>query len=285
MIYDRKTKELKKEKKSKLLNLLYNNIFGRIMLKVLTKKWVSNLGAKYMNSKFSKREIKKFILKNNINMDEYIESDYLSFNDFFIRKIKKDERPLSSNQDFFLSPADAKLLVYKIDDNVSLKIKDSIYTVEELIQNRSLASRYKNGYCLVYRLCVDDYHRYSFIDDGKVINKKAIEGLFHTVQPIAFKKYKVFKENTREYTVLDTKNFGIITQIEVGATMVGKICNHSITDFKRGDEKGYFCFGGSTIVLLVEENKVIIDKDILEKSAENIETRVLLFEKIGRKLG
>lgn len=285
MVYYRDTNTLEKEKDSILLKLLYNNLIGRFILKLLTRKWFSNLGAKYMNSKFSRRKIKKFINKNNIDMSEYEEVQYSSFNDFFIRKIKRDKRKISDLKNDFLSPADARLLVYQIDENTSASIKNSIYTIDELIKDKTLADIYKEGYCLVYRLCVNDYHRYSFIDDGIIIKNKKINGMFHTVQTIAFKKYKVFKENSRECTVLKTENFGIITQIEVGATLVGKICNNNVENFKRGDEKGYFCFGGSTIVLLVEKEKVIIDEDILEKSAQDIETRVLLFDKIGSKLG
>lgn len=285
MTYYRENEKLVKEKNSVMLKLLYNNFIGRFILKLLTKKWVNNLSEKYMSSNFSKIKIKKFVKKNNINMSEYEEVKYSSFNDFFTRKIKEDKRVLSLNENDFLSPADARLIVYKIDENTNMSIKNSIYTIDELVKDKSLANRYKDGYCLVYRLCVDDYHRYSFIDDGKIIENKKIKGIFHTVQAIAFKKYKVFKENSREYTILETENFGIITQIEVGATLVGKICNNSVDTFNRGDEKGYFCFGGSTIVLLIEKDKVIIDEDILEKSAQDIETRVLLFDKVGRKLG
>jgi Phosphatidylserine decarboxylase len=285
MIYNRDTKEITKEKDSLVLKLLYNNIIGRITLKVLTQKWVNDIGAKYMSSKLSKKRIKKFIKKNKLNMNEYDEIEYSSFNDFFIRKIKDEKRIMSNDTNNFLAPADSRLTVYEINDDTAMNIKNSIYTVEELVRDKSLASKYKGGYCLVYRLCVDDYHRYSFIDNGKIVDGKKIKGVFHTVQAISFKKYKVFKENCREYTVLETENFGVITQIEVGATLVGKICNNNKEEFNRGDEKGYFCFGGSTIVLLVEKDKIVIDKDILEKSAQDIETRVLLFDKIGRKLG
>lgn len=286
MIYYRDNGKILKEKESIMLKLLYNNLIGRLLLKLLTRKWISDLSAKYMSSSLSKKKIKKFIKKNNINMSEYEDNEYSSFNDFFTRKIKRDKRQLSNSKNDFLAPADARLLVYKIDENTSMYIKNSIYTVDELIKDKALATKYKEGYCLIYRLCVDDYHRYSFIDNGEIIENQKINGIFHTVQSISFKKYKVFKENSREYTILETENFGTITQIEVGATLVGKICNHNNSKtFRRGDEKGYFCFGGSTIVLLIEKDKVIIDEDILEKSAQDIETRVLLFDKVGRKLG
>ena len=132
-------------------------------------------------------------------------------------------------------------------------------------------------------MCVDDYHRYSYIDDGRTLSHQHIPGILHTVQPIAFHKNKVFLENTREYDVLKTKNFGTIVQMEVGALLVGKICNRKQRSFHRGEEKGHFCFGGSTVVVLVEKDKVIPHPDLLENSARGIESRIYLYEVVGKK--
>ncbi len=283
MVFDRKTNTYYEEENSKFLLFLYNHAFGRCILKLLTRKFVSVLGGTYMNSRLSKHRIRKFIRKNQIDMNEYEETNYYSFNDFFTRKIKKEKRLLSNNKDAFLSPADSKLTVYSIDKDTCFWIKNSCYTVSDLLRDEVLARQYDGGYCFVFRLGVTDYHRYSYIDDGKVTFSKKIKGLFHTVQPIAFKKYRVFHENTREYQVLVTSNFKTIVQMEVGALMVGRICNKECSCFIRGEEKGYFCFGGSTIILLVQKDTVVVDQDILENSSKDIETRVQLFETIGRK--
>ena len=283
MIYNRQTKKLIDDKTSISLKFLYNTLLGRLILKLVTNSFFSNLIGIYMRSSLSKLKIKKFIKKNNINMDEYVNAKYKNFDSFFTRKIKEGKRILSNNKDDLISPCDGKLLVYKIDNDLKLNIKNSIYTINELLRNDSLAQHYRDGYCLVYRLCVDDYHHYSYIDDGKVLNNKRIKGIFHTVQPIAFKKYKVFNENNREYELLKTKNFGNIIQMEVGALGVGKIVNRNIDVFKRGEEKGYFRFGGSTIVLLFEKDKIIIDEDILNNSNKYIETIVKMYEIDGRR--
>ena len=283
MIFDRRTQEYTKEKDSAVLRFLYNTVIGRLVLKLLTFKWLTSLGAAYMNSRLSKRRINKFVSNNKIDMGEYQEEEYASFNDFFIRKIKEGKRVIGDGESCFLAPSDSRVTVYEIDNNTVLSIKNSKYTIDELVKDNELADKYKGGYCFVYRLCVDDYHRYYFIDSGTIKSKKKIKGKFHTVQPIAFKKYKVFSENSRECTVFETDNFGTITQIEVGALMVGKICNHDIETFRRGEEKGFFCFGGSTVVMLVEKDRVIVDQDILENSKKDIETRVLLFDVIGKK--
>ena len=272
MYYDLKNNKFIEYKDSKSLKFLYSTIIGRIILKIATTKFIANTYAKYMNSKFSKRKIKKFIIKNNIDMNEYIIKDYKSFNDFFMRNIKPEKRKI---EDGLVAIADSKLSYYKIDDNSKFNIKDSLYTVEELIGEKK---DYK--YALIFRLCVDDYHHYIFPDDGKVINNKYINGKLHTVQPIALKKYKVFHENSREVTFLDCNTLGDVCIIEVGALMVGKIVNEKVEKFKKGDEKGHFEFGGSTVIMLLNKN-IKINKKIVDNSNNDIETIVKMGQKIG----
>lgn len=271
MFYDLKTNTYIKNKDSKSLNFLYNSFFGRCFLKVLTTKLIANTYAKYMNSSLSKKKIKKFIKQNNIHMDEYEKKEYKSFNDFFIRNIKKDKRKI---KDGLIAVCDSKLSVYRITKDSKFYIKDSIYSIEELIQEKS---NYK--YALIFRLSVDDYHHYIFPDDGEVIRRKTINGILHTVQPIAFKKYKVFHENQREVTFLNCKNLGNVCYIEVGAMMVGKIVNEDRNIFKKGNEKGHFEFGGSTVILLIEKN-LNINSKIIENSEKDIETIVKMGDKL-----
>lgn len=274
MYYDLKNdKYIKKDDSNKGLLFLYNTIIGRIILKIFTTRIISKIYAKYMDSKLSIHKINKFIKKNNINMVEYEEQEYNSFNDFFIRKIKNNKRKIEKG---LISICDSKLSVYVIDENTSFKIKNSIYTIEELIGEENI---YKFKYALVFRLCVDDYHHYTFIDDGKIISNKKINGILHTVQPIAFKKHKVFLENSREVTILDTKNYGKVGYVEVGAMLIGKITNLNKSTFKKSEEKGYFEFGGSTVVVLMED-KVKINKKIIENTKKDIETIV----KLGQSL-
>lgn len=283
-IVNRKNNESYIEKSPKSAAILYRSLIGAFVLVFATRKTVSKASSLYMNSKYSKKRIDKFIKKNNIDMSDYPKKNYSSFNDFFTRKIKNGKRNFSYNDRDLCSVADSKLLVYEINDNLEMNIKGKKYTTKELLRDKDLASEYKNGYCLVFRLTVDDYHRYSFVDDGNLIKSKKINGILHTVGPIAFKRYKVFKENQREYSLLQTKNFDKVIQMEVGALMVGKIVNHDIKQFKRGEEKGYFLFGGSTVILLFKENIVKIDDDILLNSKYGLETKVKLGEVIGKRV-
>lgn len=275
MYYDLKTKKITNSNESKALKFIYNTIIGRLLLKLACTSTVSNIYAKYMNSKLSRHKIKKFIKKNNIKMDEYESVEYKSFNDFFMRKIKDGKRIIN---DGLISVCDSKLSVYKIDENTCFNIKNSVYTVEELIQDKFDIYEY----ALVFRLCVDDYHHYVFPDDGKVVNSKYIKGKLHTVQPIALKKYKVFTENSRCVTYLECDNLGKVCFIEIGAMMVGKIVNENKNIFKKGEEKGHFEFGGSTIVLLIEKGKIKIDKILFDNTERDIETIVKLGDNIGR---
>ncbi len=273
MYYDLAKDKYIERTDSKSLKFLYDTIIGRIILKLITKSFISKVYAIYMNSYLSKHKIKSFIKKNEINMNEYEDKTYNSFNEFFIRNIKKNKRPIEKG---LIAVCDSKLSAYKIDKETKFNIKDSTYTIEELIKEKN----HKYKYALVFRLCVDDYHHYVFPDDGKVINNKRIQGILHTVQPIAFKKYKVFHENTREVTFLNCKNLGNICYIEVGAMFVGKIANENKTSFKKGEEKGHFEFGGSTVILLIEKD-VKINKKILKNTEKGIETIVKMGQNIN----
>jgi phosphatidylserine decarboxylase len=149
-----------------------------------------------------------------------------------------------------------------------------------------MSDRFSGGLCLIFRLEVDDYHRYCYIDDGFKTENTYIKGELHTVNPIALGRYNVYKRNSREYTLIHTDHFGDVVQVEVGAMLVGRICNHHGTAaVRRGQEKGKFEFGGSTIVMLLEKGAAEIDRDILKNSSEGIETVVKYGEKIGRTAG
>ena len=239
-IVNREEKKKYTEKSPISATVLYKTLLGGVVLAFATRKTVSKASSIYMNSRASTKRIDKFIKKNNINMSDYPKREYLSFNDFFTRKIKDGKRPFSKKAEDLNAIADSKLLVYPVNEKTEMLIKGKKYTLKDLLRDKKLAQEYKGGTCLVFRLTVDDYHRYSFVDDGILIRSKKINGILHTVGPVAFKRYKVFKENQREYSVLNTKNFGDVIQMEIGALMVGKIVNHDIKKFKRGDEKGWY---------------------------------------------
>lgn len=271
------------EKQNKLLEKLYGTFLGRCALKILVCKFVSKIGGWYMNSSLSKGKINGFIVNNHIDMSQYEKKEYRSYNDFFTRKIIAEKRPFLVNDNVLISPADAKLTCYKINEESYFEIKNTGYFLKDLLADEQLAKEYLNGYCLIFRLTVDDYHRYSYIDDGKIIKSQYIAGQFHTVNPIANDYYPIYKRNSRNYTIIESKNFGKMIQMEVGAMMVGRIVNYDKQYCYKGEEKGYFEFGGSTVIILFKDGQVIVDDDIINNTRDDKETVVKLGETIGKK--
>ena len=270
------------DSQDRFLEKLYTTEAGVHMLGILIQPIISRLGGLFMNSPMSTLMIKSFIKNNGIDMSQFEDVKYSCYNDFFTRKIKNDSRIIDREPSHLISPCDSKLTVYDIDDNCLLPIKGIEYSIFSLLRDRKLSERYRGGKALVFRLTVDDYHRYIYIDDGVKSNNRSIEGVYHTVNPVAAKTFPIYRENHREYTMIRTKNFGDVIQMEVGALMVGKITNyHFAGRVKRGEEKGYFEFGGSTIVVLLEKDKAVIDEDIVRNSMNDIETKVLMGERVG----
>lgn len=281
---DRNTGEVQMKKDSKSMKLLYETKGGRGILKVLSKPFLSKTVGIVMASSLSAFVAYRIIKKNKIDVKEYSKQNYRSFNDFFTRKIKVGSRYIDKNKNTFIAPADSKLSVFHITEDSLFKIKGSYYSTKDLLDGDPIYKDFNNGYALIFRLEVTDYHRYCYIDDGYQGENHFVKGILHTVRPIALKNYNIYKRNCREYTILHTRNFGDIAHVEVGAMMVGKIVNHHENySFEKGEEKGLFEYGGSTIVLLVKKDVIEIDKDILENSNYDIETIVKYGEKIAKK--
>ena len=272
----------KNDGQDRILGILYKTMPGRLLLKGLTAPAISKAAGAFLSTRLSCVLIAPFIRNNHIDMTQYEPVKYKSYNDFFTRKIKAKLRPVDMEARHFISPCDSKLTVYPVTEDGHFTIKHTPYTVESLLQNKKLAKEYEGGYAMVFRLTVDDYHRYCYVCDGNKEDNVVIPGVLHTVNPIANDYFPIYKENSREYSILHTKEFDDIVMMEVGALLVGRIVNHH-RKFKvfRGQEKGYFEFGGSTVVLLVKKDTVKIDADILENSAQGIETVVKYGEKIG----
>lgn len=265
------------------LRFLYYNPLGAPVLRLLTARWVSKLAGRYLDGRASRRKIKKYIKKHGIDMSQFIEEDYRSFNAFFTRRIKPELRPFDLEPSSLVSPCDAKLSVFDITKDSTFEIKGFNYTVDALVGgNAELARLFDGGKCLVFRLTVTDYHRYFFFDGGVAEGNAFVKGRLHTVQPSALCRRRVFTENCREYTVLRTDNFGTAVQAEIGAMMVGRIVNDVKSGrFERGEEKGRFEFGGSTVVLLLQRDAAVLDAELVENTERGGETVVRCGEKIG----
>lgn len=291
--YNRKNKsyEIEKVAGEKYLNWTYSSPVGMSFLEgIIKKKAFSSLYGWYLNRGISRRKIKNFI--DEFNLDTYIfekdESKFTSFNDFFYRKLKSNARPIAMDASAVVSLGDGKLFAYEnIDLDKLVQVKGFTYSLRELIKDDKTSEKYANGTCLILRLCPTDYHRFHFIDSGVCTDTTKIKGNYYSVNPVALQKIeKLFCENKREWSIFKSDNFGDLLYVEVGATCVGSIIQ-TYTPNKRvnkGDEKGYFKFGGSTVILFFEPDKIKIDKEIIEQTSLGYETYVLIGEKIGERI-
>ena len=269
-------------KESNVVRFFYGTIIGRLIVRIFSIPLFSKIMGLFLDSKLSKFKIKSFIKKNNIDMSLYKEKDYKSFNDFFTREIKNID--YSKNKDDFISPCSSKLSVYDINEDGLYKIKNSYYRIKDLVNSNFIYKEFIGGKLLIFRLEATDYHRYIYIDNGSKEKNVFVPGILNTVRPIVLKHFNIYKQNSREYTIMHTDNFDDVIQIEVGAIMVGKINNkHEEYTFKKGEEKGMFEFGGSTIVLMIKKDIVDLDNDIIKNSSDGFETKVSVGESIGKR--
>lgn len=291
-IYNRKTKQYDIEKVAggKLLNALYSTKVGNLGLELLVKrKLYSALTGFFCDLKFSKRSIAKFAENFSIDMNECENKleDFSSFNHFFSRKLKKSARSYDSPKEKLLSPGDGRLQAWNdVDYKSIIQVKGMSYSLSELLQNEELAKEYQGGTYLILRLCPVDYHRFHFFDSGKCSTPKKVSGEYYSVNPVALGRIpEVFCRNKREYSIFQSDNFGDVLYVEVGATSVGSIIQTFVPNsrIQRGDEKGFFKFGGSTVLLFFRKNIVIIDKDIIEQTNAGFETKILAGEVIGNE--
>lgn len=290
---ERKTGEIKVEKVpgEKYLKFLYYNPLGELPLNlVVKKKFLTEYYGKKMDKPESVKKIPSFIEQADINIAEAKKrvEEFKSFNDFFYRELKEGARTVDYRENVLASPADGKILAFEnLDIEKEFYIKGDKFTLEEFFADKGLANKYKDGVFMIIRLAPIDYHRFHFPADGEISESKLIDGVYYSVSTHAIKKnFRILCENKREYSILKTKKFGDIAMFEVGATMVGGIKQSykSNSYVKKGEEKGYFYFGGSTCVLVFERGKVKIDEDLLENTKKGIETKVYMGEKIGISL-
>ncbi len=241
----------------------------------------------YQDISFSKRKIEPFIKTYQIDTSEFLKKtdEFISFNDFFTRKLKPECRQINSNPNIAVIPADGRYLCYQsIDKADGFVIKEEKFQIDKLLNNNTLVKKYTNGSMVIARLCPTDYHRFHFPCDCTPGISRFIHGFLYSVNPKAIKhNIHIFTENKRTICELKTNKFGRVLFIEIGATNVGSINQtyHPNSSHKKGDEKGYFSFGASSLILLFEPNTVQFDKDLLKYSENHQEVKC----KMGQSLG
>lgn len=272
---------------------MYQTLSGKLLTRLLITAPVSVGYGALQSAGQSRKKIAGFIKKFDIKMEDYVpeegrsEADpYSSFNKFFIRKFKEGKRSFLSAPEVMPAFSEARYFGYEsMTDEQTIPVKGKFLGAEALLNSEKWNSTFKDGPLLLARLCPVDYHRFHYPDNGEVLDYYKVKGKLHSVNPIALKEYAdVFSSNVREVTILETENFGKLAYIEVGAMMVGKIVQSGdLKSFKRGDEKGYFLFGGSTVIVLGEKGKWKPDQEILDYTQKGIETYLQLGESTASK--
>jgi len=269
------------------LNWLYHNPVGQATLWAVAKrKIVSSIYGDMMSDPSSAEEIMPFVKEYKVDLSIAQEKKFSSFNDFFVRKLKPEARPINQDSLVVTSPADGKILAYQNLKNSDFYIKGVKFNVASFLDDATLAKKYEDGAMIVFRLAPPDYHRYHFPVSGTAPQTNIkIDGDYYSVNPLALrKKAEIFWLNKREFGVIQSPIFGDVIMSEVGATMVGSmIQTYKNTAVKKGEEKGYFKFGGSTVVLFFEKDRVKIDADLLKNTEKGLETTMKMGERIAEK--
>ncbi len=269
-----------------MLRFLYRTVPGRMILKLLVRPGVSKAAGRFLASRASGWMVPYYIQKYKIDMSDIKipEGGFPSFNAFFTRTKKGEVCRKAENE--LLSPCDGFLTPVGISKDTVLDIKHTQFSLEDLLKDRKLAEKFYDGTALIFRLTPANYHRYCYAADGKIICGRKIRGKLHCVRPIAVRTLPVYTQNSREYQVTRTENFGLVLQMEVGALLVGKIKNHKkplqSRDVWAAEEKGYFEFGGSTIIVLLQKDAVCVDESLYERENEDGEIPVYMGESVAK---
>lgn len=294
-IYNPKKKIFEKEKiyKEGLLIFLYGKkSFFALALKFFIAKssLCSFVYAFFQKTKFSKKKIEPFVKSYQIDLSESEKTleEFESFNDFFIRKLKPTARVIDPNPKLAISPVDGRALVFQdLSVNTSFYVKGQTLSLKELFADDELAGKYSDGSMALVRLSPVDYHRFHFPFDCFAHVPKLIPGHYYSVNPLALKNdLSILCKNKRMITLVDSECFGRVLFLEIGATFVGTIHQTFVSDhlYAKGEEKGYFSFGGSTVILVFEKNKILFEKDLIYTSSKNVETLIRFGDRLGKTL-
>lgn len=295
-IFNRKLNKIEIEKVygGEMVKFLYESMLGKVISPIASNRFISKFYGRLQSSSRSSKKIPNFLQNFDIPIDDYkkgslsdnkIENSYLSFNEFFIREFREGKRKFIEANSEMGAFAEARYFGHEaITDDLDIPVKGSMLRAIDLIGNEGLAKDFEGGPLMIARLCPVDYHRYHYPDNGKTVESYQIPGEYHSVNPLALKlREDIFIKNERRVSILETENFGKLAYIEVGAICVGKIVQSfdESNKFNKGDEKGYFLFGGSTVVVCGEKGKWKPSQDMLDNTKEGVETYIQLGDTVA----
>jgi phosphatidylserine decarboxylase len=270
-----------------MVHWLYSTRPGNLTANgILDRRWVSRLVGAYQSSPLSRFGIPAFVRDYHIDMQEYLPGPYRSFNEFFVRRFRPGSRVFCDDRDAMPAFAEGRYLAYEaLSPEETFPVKGTHLSPAAILGRGEHADSFLNGPVLIARLCPVDYHRFHYPADGRTLEHYRVPGQLHSVNPVALRyRSDILATNERQVSILETEEFGRLAYVEIGAMCVGKIVQLQPRDrpFKRGDEKGYFSFGASTIVLFGEAGRWVPEVDLLEQTARQRETLVRLGEPVAR---
>lgn len=239
-----------------------------------------------MRNAKSRSKIGPFITQYHVDTSEFAESveTYSSFNDFFIRRLKPEARQILSDELGVVFPADGRHLGFQnVSEATGVFVKGQEFDIDLLLMDAELANRYRDGTLILSRLCPVDYHRFHFPVGGLPAGAKLVNGFLFSVNPIALRRNLGYLwSNKRVITSLESDRFGRVLLIEIGATCVGSIRQNYEPGraVLKGQEKGWFEFGGSSTITLFERGRVLLADDLIENTRRNRE----LYAKMGDRM-
>ncbi len=272
----------------KWLKWTYGTRLGKLSLNCFVKRgFFSRWYGRRMDDPASRSKIQPFIERYKSDVSEFAESpdSFRTFNEFFFRKLKPEARPVFPGEEFAVFPADGRHLVFQNIGTIDgVLVKGQMFDLGELLGDPELASVYREGSMILSRLCPVDYHRFHFPVSGKAGVPRLINGPLYSVNPIAIREnIRIFSENKRAVGMIETRHFGTVLMLEIGATCVGSMEYTYTPDtmVAKGDEKGFFRFGGSSTLVLFEKDRIRLDEDLIASS----QNRVEVYARMGDRMG
>lgn len=288
--FNRRTGKLEKEQiyGEAWLRWIYGNPLGRLSLAAVVRRaWFSAWYGWRMDRRASANKVLPFVVDYGLDAEEFTKpaTAFRTFNEFFYRSLRPAARPIAGGDEVVVFPADGRHLAFAdVESADGFYVKGKKFTVAELLDDGELGRDYAGGSMVISRLCPVDYHRFHFPVSGVPSEARAVSGWLYSVSPIALRLNPGYLvENKRMVTLIQTRHFGRVAMLEVGATMVGAILQGYAPDrpVAKGEEKGRFAFGGSCVITLFERGRVVLDADLLEHSAEQREVYARMGERLG----
>ncbi len=274
------------------LRWTYETLPGRLLLATLIRRgFFSRFYGWRMDRPSSRGKIGPFIRRYGVDENEFAEParSFRSFNAFFCRKLKPESRPVAEGEGIAVFPADGRHLVFPDLDRVDrVYAKGQGFSLDGLLGDRELAKGYAGGAMSISRLCPVDYHRFHFPCAGRPGPASEIPGDLYSVNPLALRRrLSILWRNRRFLTRLETVAWGTVLCLEIGATCVGSVVQTYSPDRQvlKGEEKGFFRFGGSCVILLFQRDRIEFDEDLVSHTQEGMETYARMGDRLGTASG